>query len=337
MEPFVWGGAEELAANLIKNLELAGHEAELLRIPFAHQDPRGLAGQISLVRSLEVQNTDKVIALKFPAYLIRHPNKTIWLLHQFRQAYDLFEAGQSNIPRNGFGDTVRKMIRGADNLGFHESIKVFTNSEVTKQRLIHFNGINSEVLHPPVNDAHLFAAKPSKGYIFAGGRINKHKRQEMFIEALALTDQPVKLVVGGPPDSAGDAQALVELASSLGVKDRVKFDFGFLAREKYAEYINNSLAVAYAPFDEDSFGYVAMEAASASKAVLTSTDAGGVTHLIRDCLEGLVTKPNPREVARALDRLFVQHEETLEMGLRARTRLNNLDLNWPAVIRRLIS
>ena len=34
MAPFVWGGAEELAANQEKQLVLAGHEAEVLRIPF---------------------------------------------------------------------------------------------------------------------------------------------------------------------------------------------------------------------------------------------------------------------------------------------------------------
>ena len=31
---------------------------------------------------------DRVIATKFPAYCVRHPNKVAWVLHQFRQAYD---------------------------------------------------------------------------------------------------------------------------------------------------------------------------------------------------------------------------------------------------------
>lgn len=34
MAPFVWGGAEELVVNLQKQLVLAGHEAEIIRIPF---------------------------------------------------------------------------------------------------------------------------------------------------------------------------------------------------------------------------------------------------------------------------------------------------------------
>ena len=32
---------------------------------------------------------DAVIATKFPSYAVRHPRKVVWLLHQFRQAWDL--------------------------------------------------------------------------------------------------------------------------------------------------------------------------------------------------------------------------------------------------------
>ena len=43
-----------------------------------------------LNRNLRLYNVDRTIALKFPAYLIPHTEKTLWLLHQFRQAYDLY-------------------------------------------------------------------------------------------------------------------------------------------------------------------------------------------------------------------------------------------------------
>ena len=32
---------------------------------------------------------DVVITTKFPSYLIKHPNKVVWLVHQLRQAYEL--------------------------------------------------------------------------------------------------------------------------------------------------------------------------------------------------------------------------------------------------------
>ena len=135
MAPFVWGGAEVLASHLEKNLILAGHDAEVLRIPFQWEPAHGIPSQMLMVRAFELWNVDHIIALKFPAYLIRHPKKTLWLLHQYRQAYDLFDAGQSNIPSNEAGDELRAMIRNADNEAFRESRHIFTISEVTRQRL----------------------------------------------------------------------------------------------------------------------------------------------------------------------------------------------------------
>lgn len=99
MAPFVWGGAEELVENLQKQLILAGHQAEIMRIPFQWEPAERIPSQMLMVRSLELYNVDRVIAFKFPAYLIRHSHKTLWLVHQYRQAYDLYDAGQSNIPK----------------------------------------------------------------------------------------------------------------------------------------------------------------------------------------------------------------------------------------------
>ena len=34
---------------------------------------------------------DAVIALKFPAYLASHDRKIVWLIHQHRSAYELWD------------------------------------------------------------------------------------------------------------------------------------------------------------------------------------------------------------------------------------------------------
>ena len=100
MVPFVRGGAEELCDHLVRNLRLRrGVEAEAMRIPFTWEPAERLVEEMLVARSLSIVNVDRLIPLKFPAYLAPHPNKVPWLLHQFRQAYDLFDAGQSNIRR----------------------------------------------------------------------------------------------------------------------------------------------------------------------------------------------------------------------------------------------
>src|SRR5215207_5445071 len=111
MAPFIWGGAEELTHHLVRNLTAHGIQAEAMRIPFSWEPAERLIDETLLCRSLKVVNTDRVIALKFPAYLVPHDNKVFWLLHQYRQVYDLWDVGQSNIPDTERGREIRRVIR----------------------------------------------------------------------------------------------------------------------------------------------------------------------------------------------------------------------------------
>ncbi|MBA2653378.1 MAG: glycosyltransferase family 4 protein [Tatlockia sp.] len=335
MAPFLWGGAEELAENLRKNLIFAGHKAEILRIPFQWEPASRIVSQMLMVRAFELLNVDRVIALKFPAYLIRHPEKTFWLLHQYRQAYDLYDAGQSNL-QGKEGDELRALITAADNESFSESRAIFTNSDVTKKRLLHYNNIDSKVLLPPVNDPERFTGGKMGDYIFAGGRINNMKRQHLLIEAMKYTDRATKLIIAGPPDTAADAEKLKETVARLGLEDRVTLDLGFLPRETYVNYVNDAAAVAYLPFDEDSLGYVAMEAATASKALITTTDSGGILGLVKHEETGWIAEPDPSSLAEALNSVRKNPSRTQQYGMTARELWLSLDINWPQTVETLL-
>jgi glycosyltransferase involved in cell wall biosynthesis len=336
MAPFVWGGAEELASHLAKNLELAGHEAEVLRIPFQWEPASRIPSQMLMVRGFELANVDRVIALKFPAYLIRHPHKTLWLLHQYRQAYDLYDAGQTNLPPSEAGNEIRGLIRNADNESFREARQIYTNSEVTRERLRHYNGFDAQVLLPPLNDPELFAGGTSEDYIFAGGRINGMKRQHLLLEALAYTNSNVKLVIGGPPDTPEDGNRLRSLVESLGLSDRVKLDLRFLPRLEYARYINHAAAVAYLPFDEDSLGYVTMEAATAGKALISTTDSGGILALARDEETGWVAEPQASSLAEVITKVYADPARTIALGAAARELWTQMNVSWPKTVERLL-
>lgn len=336
MAPFVWGGAEELAAHLEKNLLRAGHQAAVLRIPFRWEPAEGIVSQMLLVRMMELSGVDRVIGLKFPAYLIRHPHKTLWLLHQYRQAYDLYDAGQSNIGGDAAGDELRRIIMKADNETFNEVRKIYTNSEVTRRRLASYNGYDAEVLLPPLNDPELFTGGPPGGYVFAGGRVNTMKRQDLLIEAMALTSS-ARLVVAGPPDTPGDADRLRELVERHGLQHRVHLDLRFLSREELADYVNKSTSCAYIPFDEDSLGYVAMEAASARKAIISATDSGGVLGLVRDGQTGWVCEPDAHRIAVALEAASVANSRNVELGEAASALWNGMNISWPSTIERLLA
>jgi glycosyltransferase involved in cell wall biosynthesis len=335
MAPFVWGGAEELAAHLQRNLAASGHESEVLRIPFQWEPAERIPSQMLMVRAFEVWGADRVIALKFPAYLVRHPHKTLWLLHQYRQAYDLFEAGQTNLPAGERGEDLRALIKGADEQAFRESRRIFTNSETTQKRLAKYNGFSAEVLLPPLNDPELFSGGEPCGYVLAAGRVNGMKRQHLLVEAFARMPNGTRLVVAGPPDTLDDAQRLQRLVEKLDLHDRVKLDLRFLTRRELADYVNGSIAVAYVPYDEDSLGYVAMEAAAARKALITAKDSGGVLRLVRHGETGWVADPEPASLAHAMASAYRQ--STRDLGQAAHEVWQALGITWPQTIETLLS
>ena len=336
MVPFVHGGAEELFVHLVRNLQAAGVEAEGFRIPFTWNPAERLIDEMLIARRLRLFNVDRVIALKFPAYLVPWDDKVLWLLHQYRQAYDLLDAGQSNIPPDARGAEIVRAIRAADNAVFAEARRIFVNAPTTARRLMHYNGVASDVLRPPLNDPELFPGEESGGYVLATGRVNAGKRQHLLIRALRHAPS-TRLVIAGPPDAPRDAETLQRLAEEEGVADRLTLRLGFLPRHELAGLVNRALAVAYLPFDEDSLGYCTMEAFQAGKPVLTASDAGGVLDIVRHGETGLVAAPEPEALGAALAALSGDPAGAARLGRAGRAAMDAHALNWPATIEKLVS
>src|SRR5688500_3401217 len=129
--PFVRGGAEYLAEWLTDRLSRFGHTATLIRIPFGWDPPERILDSMLACRMLSLKNCDRVIALKFPVYLVEHDNKVLWLLHQFRQAYDLWGTPLQFLPDDSRGTGIRDVIRQSDNESLSKARRIYTNSRVT--------------------------------------------------------------------------------------------------------------------------------------------------------------------------------------------------------------
>jgi len=331
--PYIRGRAEELSFNLVRQLQEAGHQAEEMRIPFSWSPTERLIEEMVIARSLRLTNVDRVIALKFPAYLIPHDNQVIWLLHQFRQAYDLFDAGQSHIERSPRGEAIRAAIRAADEDAFRSARALYATPGAAK-RLDRYHDLHAHVLFAPLNDPELFSGGDDGGFILAAGRVGHAERQGLLIEALAHAPG-VRLRVAGPPDDAAMPGALQALAERCGVADRVIFDLRFLPREELAALVNECTASAYIPFDEDSVGY-AMEAFQAGKPVITSTDSGGVLDIVQDGETGLVTAPRPETLGQAMARMIADRSRAACLGAAGRSLLAAHNITWPKALERLL-
>lgn len=336
MSPFIHGGAEELANHLVRRIAARGHEVELLRIPFRWEPYSVLPKQMAIARQLRVDSADVLIALKFPAYGMSHHHKNLWLLHQYRQAYDLYDAGYTNIPADEGGDVVRNMIRLGDTQSFSEARTIYTNSPTTSARLQHYNGFGSEVLYPPLNDPDLFTGGKPGNYVFAGGRVDSLKRQELLLRAMKKTPQRVRLVIAGPPDTTETGDRLRALVEELDLADRVTLDLRFLDRAEIASLVNGAAACAYIPYDEDSLGYVSMEAAQARKPVITTTDSGGILGLVKQGETGWVVEPTEDQLADALTEAVTNHRSSRALGSALHDHWQSFGATWTHTIDRLL-
>lgn len=334
--PFIRGGAEELADHLVGALNATqGVRAELLRIPFAWQPSERLVEEILLNSSLRLLNVDRVIALKFPAYLVPHDDKVLWLLHQFRQAYDLGDAGQG-LAADGRDGELRAAVRAADNACFSQARALLVNSPTTQARLRRYNGFAAQVLEPPLNNAELFVGGESGDYIFAGGRVSEGKRQHLLIEAMAAVPGTGRLLVAGPPESPAYAERLERLVADLNLSGRVELRFGFHPRTEIAAWVNGARLCAYLPYDEDSLGYVTMEAFAAGKPVVTTDDAGGLLAMV-NAEVGAVATPDVAAIAAALDGVLNTPGQAQRLGQAAQEAWRRRGLTWPATIERLLA
>src|SRR5258707_2944646 len=117
-----------------------------------------------MARPHRLGKVNRVMSLSFPAYFIHHDNQVIWLLHQFRQAYDLFDAGQSHIERSPQGEAIRAAIRAADEEAFRSTHALYAISNAAK-RLERYHGLHAPVLSAPLNDPELFSGGDDGGFI----------------------------------------------------------------------------------------------------------------------------------------------------------------------------
>ena len=333
--PFVRGGAEALADSLQAALQAAGHEAEIIALPFkwypASRIPEHmLAARLMLVEESCGQRIDRLIGLKFPAYLMPHPSKRLWLLHQHRSAYDFWDQPFSDLRHAPDGAHTRAVIQAADTGLLPECERLYTISRTVSARLRQFNGITAEPLYHPPPGADALRCIGWTDTILFPSRINESKRQLLAIEALALTREPVRLAFMGASDAPGYDAALRARCSALGLDDRVAWHGRVSAAERLELY-GSSLAVLFPPLDED-YGYVTLEAMLCAKAVLTTTDAGGPLDFVVQGQTGEICDPTPAALAVALDLLWDDRARTRALGEAGRQRYDDLQLGWGHVV-----
>jgi glycosyltransferase involved in cell wall biosynthesis len=336
--PHVSGGYRFIVDWLEEQLRERGHLVETIYIP-SSDEPDTQLPQMAAFRMMELDAYfDRVITFRPPAHMVRHRRKVCWFIHHIRIFYDLWEESeQHGIPNTAQYRALRDTIHAADTAALRDCHRLFANSRVVAQRLRDFNGLESEILYPPLGHPSLFTAGTYGDEVVCICRMDEHKRQHMLVEAMRFTRTPVRLRLCGLAMDSAYYEKLMEIVGAYDLSRKVAIDHRWITEEEKAELLSRSLAAAYVPFDEDSYGYPTLEAAHARRCILALRDGGGVWDFIEDGRNGLLADPNPRAVAAALDRLYADRDATIRMGEAAQRRVVELGINWDVVIGRLLA
>lgn len=332
------GGAEIHANLLYQELKKRGHKVDMIKLPFKDYPNNKLIESMYMGRALDLTESfgdriDMVIAMKFPAIYCKANKKVLWLLHQHRQAYDMYDTewGLSHTPD---GEKVRQLIVNSDNKYISEAEHIFTNAQNTANRLKKYNDIDATALYsPPENYDKLYCGDFSD-YVFYPSRINPIKRQILVVEALKYTKTPVKVVLAGSSEQ-GELEKIKKIIFENNLEDRVNLA-GFISEKEKQDFYANCLGVYFGAYDED-YGYITLEGFFSHKPVIVHTDAGGPLEFVEDQYNGFVTKPDPEAIAEKLDELYLNKEKAKEMGEAGYQTLLDKHIDWDYAIDQLLS
>jgi glycosyltransferase involved in cell wall biosynthesis len=331
---FLHGGAEMLEVQLAAAIRELGHDVAVLRLPFNPVSAAEIRRAMEHARTEDLgrymATPDVVVALRFPAYLVRHPEKRALVQHQLRQYYEHFEITCRAGDRAGH-EALRADIVRLDREALGESRRVWSTSRRVAERLRDSTGLASALLHPPLPTEAPFYEGGQEMYVFAPSRLEEHKRQWLLIEAMARVRGDVKAVIGG---EGGRDAAYRKRVAELGLGERVLFT-GHVDRAVQAAWYANALAVFFGPHDED-YGFVTLEAMLSGKPVITCEDSGGTLEFVEDGANGFVVPADPAAIADRIDALAGDRARARAMGRAGRERYRALGLTWRAMAATLI-
>jgi glycosyltransferase involved in cell wall biosynthesis len=329
--PYVRGGVEIFTDELVGQLRARGHDAEVVTVPWQGWPNDRLLTNAFAWRTLDLASAcdpppELVIATKFPSYMISHSNKVTWLVHQYRQAYELHGTSFGQLTDSATDRDIRRRIQLMDRVALGESRRLFATSANVARRLADSTGLAAEVLHHPPQDLgfHCEAFEP---FVLSVGRLEAIKRVELLIEA-AIAEPMLDVVIAG---EGPDRERLESMSSELP-DGRVRF-VGHVSESELADLYARCRAVFYAPLDED-FGMVPFEAFASGKPVVTTTDAGGPLEAVRDGENGIVVEATAEALARAFRSLLDNEQHARELGRNGLA--GSALITWDTAIERLL-
>lgn len=173
---------------------------------------------------------------------------------------------------------------------------------------------------------------PARGYVLFAARLQPLKGPDLAIRAMAAVDPAIRphLVVAGDvsADFAAFEAKLLALVDELGVAGEVSF-VGPQPRAALAALMRSARLVLV-PSHSETFGLVALEAASSGTPVIASA-AGGLREAVAHGVTGqLMDSRQPQDWAEAITALLTDPDRLARKGVVSRVHARRFVWTWAA-------
>ena len=191
---------------------------------------------------------------------------------------------QSKLSRNGFEPLIRYLLfklREWDYLSGKRPDFLIANSNFTSRRIKKYWGINSKVIHPPVNIERFDFKQVRSEFYLSVNRLVPNKRIDLLVKAFNKLNLPLVIVGEGPEENK-----LKKMANS-----NIKF-YGRKSNSDINQLMSTCRAFVYAGVED--FGIAPVEA-MASGAPVIAYGKGGVLDTV-NC----ISEKNKKNIATGL-------------------------------------
>lgn len=319
------GGAERFYDALTAAFRQQGHDAHELPVIADEPDFDQIKQNYLACYDLDVSGFDLIVSTKAPTWLVKHPRHVCYLVHTIRVFYDMFDATFPSKPPELLAQ--RQFIHDLDSAALSppRCRAVFSIGHEVSRRLLEWNELEAEVLHPPLWSDHFHFGEPGD-YLLMPGRLHTWKRVDLAIRAMQHVQSRLRLVI------TGTGEAEVELRALAAGDPRIEFR-GQVTDDELIELYAGALAVPFLPLRED-YGYVTLEAFASSKPVITCTDSGEAASIVEVTRGGYVVPPQPLAIANAWNRLRDNPLLACKMGKLGHAWVAGL--SWQKIVERLV-
>lgn len=372
--PWASGGAERAVEGLAAALRLAGHRSEVFKLPVDERTLPGVIAGYQHFSLLDLSHFDRVISVKYPAWMVRHPAHTVWMFHPLRGLYDTYP---SHLPLEVVNpepvteDLLRRLSPGAgrealpdvfgwfakvvDTLGADHPDLAFPGP--LARRLVRW--LDGVALAPAEIADHCalsrtVAARPDyfpgrvtprvvylpsplePGPDLAAGQSGRH----LFTASRLDGPKRLDLLIDAMSHVPGDRPLII--AGEGPERDRLEAAAAHDPRIRLVGHLSDDeLRRHYAeavavPFIplDEDLGLITLEAMSRGVPVVTTTDAGGPTEFVDHEVNGLVVEPDPEALGAALTRMVSEPGRAAAWGRAARARAEQI--TWEGALDRLV-